>query len=1081
MKSRFLDVRFAVCLMALVAVFVVTFVLASPKQNAQESAKRSDTYQRFATADAVTADIRDASKVFERVIVKNTADRVAVAKYGRIVADYGAFVVIVKNGNVDLSRSKLEHQPIETSISLPSIKLDPLGDPPAGTVRPGTAAAGTGGYYIVQFGAIAMDEWLDSLRDAGVELLQYVPHNAFYVYGDAAAIAKAASHSRVRWVGAFLPEHKISPVLADQLAAADGNRSPKNGVSPIELTRANAAMFDVAVFKRADAAAIASRIAMAYGGSAARIIDLPNNYFNVIRVELPLERVTGIAEIPDVITIDAYGKPRIEDERAAHIVAGNYTSMTAVAGPGYNPLTQFGVDGEGVTVSVYDDGISIPGNGGFYVTSTNTVHGPLRGSTAGASGGHGHINASIISGNTPFGILDPTGHNYGVGVAPRSHIINIPGLKAGYSGVEADVYSDTVITAGPNGVFGSISNNSWGNGTNSNVYDSYTAQFDGFVRDATAGGGIDPIALVYSAGNSGPGALTLTRPKAAKNVIAVGNSENVRTELSANANNMDDLTSSSSRGPAADGRVKPDIVAPGTVITGSRAGNCGTVSSCFDANHAWSSGTSHAAPQVAGAAALFTQHWKNANGGMNPSPALIKAAIINTAQEMNGVNTTAVSPNGNEGWGRINMKFMLDAATSIRRVNETVPFGAPGASSTMTGTVADASKQIRVALVWTDPPGAANANPALVNNLDLSVTIGANTYRGNVFSGGVSTTGGAADTLNNVEIVRLPSGVAAGTPFSITVSATAINGDGILGNADATDQHFALVAYNYTEQVPRSRADFDGDGRTDLSVFRGTEGNWYLNRSTAGLTVQNWGLNGDIPIPGDFDGDNKTDIAVYRGDVNAANPDFYILRSSNNTFAYYSWGVPGDVPVSGDFDGDLKTDIAVFRPANSTWYVLTSLGGVAVANFGSTGDVPMVMDYEGDGLSNLAVFRPSDRTWYISKPTGVPAQNFYAVQFGLATDMPVPADYDGNGSDDIAVFRPSTGIWYIVRAGGAVDAIGFGINGDVPVPGDYDGDGRDDVAVYRGGTWYLNRSTAGIIQFNFGIGSDKPIPKAYIP
>ena len=451
-----------------------------------------------------------------------------------------------------------------------------------------------------------------------------------------------------------------------------------------------------------------------------------------------------------------------------------------------------------MTVSVFDDGISIPGNGGLYLTSANTVDGPLRGSSSGAEGGHGHINASIIAGSTPFGILDPTGHNYGLGIAPRANILNIPALKAAYIGSEADVYNDTVSTPGPNGVNGSISNNSWGNGTNNNVYDSYTAQFDGFVRDASAAGTIDPISLIFSAGNSGPGASSLTRPKAAKNLIATGNSENYRPELSSTANNIEDLALSSSQGPTADGRVKPDIVAPGTVITGSRAGNCSSVSSCFETNHAFSSGTSHAAPQIAGAAALFTQFWKNGNGGVNPSPALIKAAILNTAQEMNGVNTTGVIPNGNEGWGRINMKFMLNTGVATKYVDQVRPLSNVGESLMIAGTVADSSKPIRVTLVWSDPPGSAD--PALVNNLDLRVTVGGVTYLGNVFANGVSTTGGISDVRNNVENVWLPAGIIpAGSGFSVQVSATTLNGDGVLGNGDATDQHFALVAYNLTE------------------------------------------------------------------------------------------------------------------------------------------------------------------------------------------------------------------------------------------------------------------------------------------
>ena len=795
--------RLAVAVFLAIGMIAIILGFSDSTQNAQENGRLSESADRFAYNDEITRDIRDGSKTFFRVNVENDDDRKMAARYGNIVEDYETFVIITTDRRTAANRWSLENQSIETSISLPASKFDPVRNVPTGTVRPDGGGSSGEGYYVVQFGGIATDEWLDSLRGMGVEILQYVPHNAFFVYASEQAILRAASHSRVRWAGAFSVEHKITDILRDQVSAARLRTLPRKGVSPLEMTGANTSVFDVAVFERADINKIADVVAASYGGQVRKVIDLPNNYFNVVRVELPLDSVLRVADIPDVITIDFYNTPQAEDERAAHIVSGNYTSSTVISVPGYDPLTQFGVDGTNVTVAVADDGISIPGNGGFYITSANTVHGVLRGASAGATGGHGHINASIIAGNTPFGILDPTGHNYGLGVAPKANIINSPFLVGGYTGSEMDVYNDTVITPGPNGVNGSISNNSWGNGTNSNVYDAYTAQFDGFVRDTSSAATIDPITLVYSAGNSGPGALSLTRPKTAKNIIATGNSENVRTELGGtSADNMDDLRSTSSRGPAADGRVKPDIVAPGTVITGSRAGTCGSVSSCFDANHAYSSGTSHAAPQIAGAAALFTQFWKNGNGGVNPSPALIKAAIISTAQEMNGLSTGTAIPNGNEGWGRINMKYMLNTGVPMKYVNQTTEFGAPGNSATFSGTVGDAARPIRVSLVWTDPPGAPNANPAMVNNLDLTVTIGANTYRGNVFAGGVSTTGGSSDTINNVENIFLPAGVAAGTNFSITVSATAINGDGVLGNADTTDQHFALVAYNFNDASP---------------------------------------------------------------------------------------------------------------------------------------------------------------------------------------------------------------------------------------------------------------------------------------
>jgi subtilisin-like proprotein convertase family protein len=801
-------------------------------------------FSNYYKADRITRAVRDKAMMPVRVIVQTDADREEAKRLGMIIEDYGTFVVVAASKNQNLSNSRLETAEIKTTVHLPGKSFDPLQNPPTGSVR----ADGTSinfdskDYYIVQFGGIANDELLDSLRATGVEILQYVPHQAFFVYGDGEAIQKVANHSRVRWVGRFMAEDKLSPVLLAQLAATKG-AALDSKISPMEMTGRDTAVFDIAIWARADMNAVKDAVISLDRVNVKHLIKLPNNYFNVVQVEMPLDAIAEVAKLSDVITIDPYFTPKAEDERAAHIVAGNYTNTTTISGPGYNPLTQFGVDGTNVTVGVSDDGISIPGVGGFYITATNTVNGPLRGAASGATGGHGHINASITAGGTPFGNLDPTGHNYGVGVAPKANIINIPFLVGGYTGTNADTFNDTVTTAGPNGVLGSISNNSWGSGTNGNVYDAFTASFDGFVRDASATGTIDPIVIVFSAGNSG--ANGLTRPKVAKNVIATGSSENLRTELGgASANNLDDMSGFSSRGPAADMRIKPDITAPGDIITGGRAGSCTSVTSCFEANHAFSSGTSHAAPQIAGVAALFTQFWKNNNAGANPSPALVKAAILLTGQEMGGVGATNPLPNGDEGWGRANMKFMLNTGVPTRYVNQTTEFTDVGNSSTIAGTVADATKPVRITLVWTDPPGAANANPALVNNLDLTVTVGANTYRGNVFSGGSSTTGGTADTRNNIEHIWLPAGIAVGTTVTIQIGATAINGDGILGNADPTDQHFALVAYNFnlaggcvSSVNPTNTNMASGGGPGSFNVVAGGACNWTATTSDAWINI----------------------------------------------------------------------------------------------------------------------------------------------------------------------------------------------------------------------------------------------------
>lgn len=1071
MKRSLLNWRSLVVFVGLGTVVSAIYLgLGGTPQKAQEQDAPASTFERFSGRDKVTDVIRDRSKDLVRVSAGNVADKEKAARYGTIVQDYGSFVIMAKKKGVDLSPSRLVAQPMETSLNLPNGKFEPLDSARPEAVRPDAEAPTGRGYYIVQFGASATDEWLRSLTDAGAEILQYVPHQAFFVYADGGAIARIAGHSRVRWVGAFTPEAKLSGVLIDQLSAARDKTALRSTNSPLELTKDNHAIFDVAVFARVDINEIGQRVANQTSGTIQNVIKLPNNFFNVVRIEMPLDQVERAAQIPDVIRIDSWGKPRIEDERAAMIVAGNYTGPTTISAPGYNPLTQFGVDGTGSTVSMVDDGVSIPGNGGFYVTATNTVHGPLRGSTVGASGGHGHINASIIGGDAPFGILDPLGYNYGRGIAPKSNIINIPMLKAGYTGTEANAYGDTVITAGPNGSLGTISNNSWGNGTNSNVYDSYTAQFDGFARDASTAASIDPILLVFSAGNSGPGALSLTRPKAAKNLIATGNSENLRTELSASANNMEDLTSGSSRGPSADGRVKPDITAPGTVITGSRAGSCGSVSSCFDANHAWSTGTSHAAPQVAGAAALFTQWWKNGNSNIVPSPALVKASVILSAQEMSGVNVTAVVPNGAEGWGRMNMKYMLNPGVPMKHVNQTIAFSNPGESTTIAGVIADTTKPVRVTLVWTDPPAAAD--PALVNNLDLTVTIGGTVFRGNVFSAGLSTTGGSSDTLNNVENVFRAAGTAAGTPISVQVSATALNGDGILGNVDVTDQHFALVVHNFNSSKP---ADFDGDGKSDVSVWRDTSGDWFATRSSdSGFIGFHFGSTGDKIAPGDYDGDGKTDFAVFR----PSDGTWYIQQSTLG-FTAQAFGTNGDLPAQGDFDGDGKTDICVFRPSDGTWYQLRSTTGFFAQAFGTNGDRPVAGDYDGDGKTDIAVFRPSDGNWYqFRSSTG-----FFGQAFGLAADKVMPGDYDGDGRHDLAVFRPTDGNWYILRSTLGFMAQAFGSLNDIPSAGDFDGDGKADISVFRPseGNWYQLRSASGFFAVHFGSNGDRPVPAGYVP
>jgi hypothetical protein len=225
-----------------------------------------------------------------------------------------------------------------------------------------------------------------------------------------------------------------------------------------------------------------------------------------------------------------------------------------------------------------------------------------------------------------------------------------------------------------------------------------------------------------------------------------------------------------------------------------------------------------------------------------------------------------------------------------------------------------------------------------------------------------------------------------------------------------------------------SVGDFNGDGRTDLAVFRPSTSTWYV-RNVA--TVQ-WGAPGDIPVASDYNGDGVTDVAVYRPSTG----QWWVRNQFTVT-----WGLSSDLPVPGDYNGDGTTDVAVYRPSTGQWLLRNQFTVV----WGLPNDVPVPGDYNGDGVTDVAVFRPSTGQWFV--------RNQFTLPWGRMGDVPVPGDYNNDGLTDLAVYRPSPGQWWVRNQ----FTVAWGLPNDVPVPGDYNGDGAADVAVYRPSTgqWFV--------------------------
>ena len=642
------------------------------------------------------------------------------------------------------------------------------------------------GLMLVQLDGALTPGWQKELRSLGVELLKYVPDDAFITKFNNVPPDKVRALGFVHWVGLYRPDHKIHP----RLGAAARTVPQTNRVLVVSVLLSP----QTTVGELAEVRSLLSEIAY----------ESKLRQGTILRGSLPPANLDALAQSSAVLWIEHAPRRKLVDEMASKLVGGDDGST------GTPTITQqLGFGGAGVTVCVADTGLDSG--------DTNTMHLDLKGRVTGfqwygdniidGSDGYGHGThcAGILAGNAGTGETDPdSGAFYGLGVASTANLF-IERIFDDNAGEASPFPSDETLTHDAVRHGAAIGSNSWGNDVQGE-YDTDAAQFDELVRDADASTpGDQPYILEFSSGNAGPDTQTVGSPATAKNVIATGACENVPNTLALTyglyADGQDTMADFSSRGPCEDGRIKPDVLAPGTWIASAASSAAPEVAlvswSAIDEFYVYMGGTSMSGPHAAGAAAIFVQYYKSLHTNAIPSPALVKAALINSANELDELNGgPGPIPNNDEGWGRITLTNIIvtnftTAPRYYEYVDQTVLL-TNGQLYVHHTLVRSAGQPLKITLAYTDVAGFPGAIPALVNDLDLEVVGPDGTlYRGNQFAGNDSVPNApSSDNLNNVEAVHLSQPLPG--DYLVRVRAGHIVQDARLDSA-AIDQDFALV------------------------------------------------------------------------------------------------------------------------------------------------------------------------------------------------------------------------------------------------------------------------------------------------
>ncbi len=607
--------------------------------------------------------------------------------------------------------------------------------------------------WLVQFDDVVQDEWRANLEATGATIKGYMPENGFLVQATPAQVAAIGMLAHVAYVGEFVPEYKRAAKVRAKLARVKAAQE-----SDV------ASAYRVLLMSGDDLAAVVAKIEALTGAPVAVAAG------EQIRADLTAAQIEEIAAWGEVQWVEAYVPPRLLNDVAVR------TSMMNVS----NAWTSLGLTGTNQIIAVCDTGLCT-GN-------TNTLHRDFSNRLAWAQAlgrtgdwsdpnSHGtHVAGSVLGSGSMS-----TGKYKGVSYQARLVFQSVQD-SAGSLGGLPDNLNDLFRAAFTNGA--RIHSDSWG-AENAGYYDTDCRNLDMFVWSNRT------MLIVVAAGNAGLDANSngvvdldsMDTPGVAKNCLTVGAAESDRPEFSsytwgsswptnfpANPVYSDEISGAydntnqgmaafSGRGPCDDGRIKPDIVAPGTDIVSTRSKgttNTGWGVVSGNTNYLWMGGTSMATPLTSGAAALARQ-WVTTTGGItNPSAALLKALLINGARNLSpgqyGTGSyreiAATRPDNAQGFGHVDLYNTLQPATNQFLDLYDTNSLATGQTNTFTYSVsAGSTNKFILTLVYADYWATAGSGKKLINDLDLTVVKPGGTTN---FANGRTS----VDATNNVEMIE---------------------------------------------------------------------------------------------------------------------------------------------------------------------------------------------------------------------------------------------------------------------------------------------------------------------------------------